>query len=263
MAGRAEIEQLRLANRELSRLVKDALEAFFRSLDLSRPEAVRDALLEFVPLLVEEYGQVAATVAADWYESLGLTEGAFRAALAPASIPAAAMEAKVRYLAGHLWTPEPEKMLSPLLTATDKYVKQPGRDTVRRNAGRQGTRFARVPTGAETCSFCLVLASRDAIYFTRQSAGDVLGNGVGDDFHGDCDCAVIPIGRDEEYPDGYLPANYEAMYEASVERSASDPEVQAFLETLDPDDKNWRLKGVAFAMRREFAGVVRDGAHSH
>lgn len=266
MVGRVEVERFRVANAELSRLVKDALESFFRSLDLNEPESARDALLEFVPILVEEYGEVAATIAADWYDELRLASGAagaFRAVAAPLAIPAAAIEARVRYFAKHLWTPTPESMLGPLLTATDKYVKQPGRDTIRRNAQREGARYARVPQGSKTCAFCLVLASRDAVYYSRQSAGDVLGEGVGDDFHGDCDCAVVRIGRGDEYPGDYLPGDYERMYEVATERAANDPEVLEFLDTLDPTDKNFRLKGVAYAMRREFPGAVKDSAHPH
>ncbi|MBK0296290.1 hypothetical protein IAE22_29520, partial [Bacillus sp. S34] len=46
-------------------------DAFYEeSLDLTRPESARDELIEFVPQLVREYGDVAATVAAEWYEQV-------------------------------------------------------------------------------------------------------------------------------------------------------------------------------------------------
>lgn len=264
MVEREALESYRTANAELSRRVKEALEAFVLSLDLTRPEMARDALLEFTPILTAEYGAVAAAVAAEWYEELRAASGAagaFRPALAP-SAPAGAVASQVRYLAGHLWTPTPMGILGPLLTAADKHVKQPGRDTMTLNARREGVRWARVPTGEKTCSFCLVLASRDAVYATRQSAGDTSGSGYGDDYHGDCDCQVVRIASEKDYPEGYLPDNYLQMYTDAVDGS-NDPEVLAFLDSLDPDAKNKPLKAAVFSMRRNHPDLVSDGVHSH
>lgn len=247
MVERAQLEEYRLASAELARLVKAELAAFFASLNLDRPEQARDALLAFVPLLVRQYGDVAAALAADFYESLRAAQGATGrfTALTAAGVPTGAVEAKVKYLAGHLWTPEPTAMLSPLLVATDKYVKQPGRSTIAANAKRENVRYARVPTGAQTCSFCLVLASRDAVYASKRSAGD-LGRGVGDAFHGDCDCLVIRIAKPSDYPESYLPDDYLAKYEAARDAAGST-----------------NIKAVAHAMRREFPDLVRDGVHTH
>lgn len=266
MVSSESIEQHRLAAADLSELVAAELAAYFAALDLTRPEPVRDALLEFMPLLVAEYGQVATALAMEWYEQLRFESGeatAFLVAAPPVpSVTPERVESKVRYLAAKLWTPEPEAMLSGLTTAADKYVKQHGRDTVMWNAQQERVGYARVPTGAKTCAFCLVLASRDAEYFSRKSAGDSKGTGVGDDFHGKCDCLVVRIGRADDYPESYLPDDYYDMYRSAVD-AREDPDVQEFLSTLAPDDKNKDLKAAVFAMRRSFPEVVRDGVHSH
>ena len=55
----------------------------------------------------------------------------------------------------------------------------------------KGVRFARVPTGHETCTFCLMLASRGAVYHSRQSAGEFR------HFHRHCDCKVVPGFEDD------------------------------------------------------------------
>jgi hypothetical protein len=247
--------------------VADELAAFFAALNLSRPESVRDALLEFVPLLVAEYGQVASALAMEWYDQLRVESGDFGSFIVSApptpSITPERVEAKVRYLAGQLWTPEPRTMLSGLSTATDKYVKQYGRDTIAWNAQQEGSGWARVPTGAKTCAFCLVQASRDAIYFSRESAGDKKGTGFGDDFHGDCDCEVVRLGSKDDYPPGYLPDDFYDMYAVGHDATKNDPEVIAFMNTLDPNDKNRLIKGIAFAMRREFPDQLKDGVHAH
>ena len=243
MVERADLERFRLANAELSRLVQADLEAFFRSLNLSNPAAVRDALLEFMPVLTAQYGDVAATLAADWYDETRAASGAagrFRAATAP-GVPTEAVEAKVRYLAGNLWTPDPAAMLGGLLVAADKYVKQPGRDTMASNAKREGVRWARVPTGKKTCSWCLVLASRDAVYASKQSAG-----GDGHKFHGACDCVATRIAKASDYPAGYLPDDYYAMYQAARSEAGSGD-----------------IKDIAASFRRLHPDSVTDAVHNH
>lgn len=260
MVDRASLEQYRLANSQLSQMVRAELEAFFLSLDLTRPELVRDALLEFVPILTDQYGAVAASLAADWYEELRGASGAVGrfTAVTAASVPAGAVEAKVRYLAGHLWTPEPAEMLGGLLTAADKYVKAPGRETVAANAKREGVRWARVPTGDKTCSFCLVLASRDAVFLTRESAKF---DKSGEKYHGDCDCQPVRIAKASDYPTDYLPDDYYNMYDAAAKDNS--PEVRAFVASLDPDDKNKAIKAAAFSLRRNFPDAVKDAVHTH
>lgn len=260
MVEPADIERFRVANSELSRRVQSELEAFFGSLNLSRPEAVRDALLEFVPLLTDQYGSVAAALAADWYDELRGASGAsgrFRATTAP-SVPAGAAEAKVRYLAGGLWSPDPATILGGLLVAADKYVKQPARDTVAANAKREGVRWARVPTGRKTCSWCLILASRDAVYASKKAAKFDSG---GEKYHGHCDCEPVRIASAKDYPTHYLPDDYHNMYEAAARDNS--PEVRAFVASLDPSDKNKQIKAAAFSLRRNFPDAVNDSVHSH
>ena len=248
MVARSELEPFRLATATLSQLVRDVLEDFFRSLDLTKPEEARDALLEFVPVLTDQYGAVAATMAAEFYEELRAASGAAGrfTAVTAASVPTEAVAANVRFLAGHLWTPNPLDMLGALQISADKYVKAPGRETMRSNAKREGVRYARVPIGEKTCAFCLMLASRDAIYFTKESAGDINDSGFGDGFHGFCDCAVVRIAKKSDYPEGYLPDNYYAMYMDARKAAGSG-----------------NTRDITAAARRLFPDALSDGVHEH
>lgn len=217
---------------KLSGSAKAQLRAFFDSLDLSKPDLARDALLEFLPALASQYGDAAAAVAAEWFED---TVGA-RATLVVADTAAAAA-GNVRYAAGKLWTPSPSDAFGLLATSLDKLVKQPSRDTVKASAVSNGMRYARVPRGAKTCAFCLMLASRDAVYLTRKSAGD-LGSGLGDSYHGDCDCAVLPVKRGGPLPDGYDPDSYYEIYRAAATAAGttSDPRaITAQIRAMYPD----------------------------
>lgn len=222
MPARADVEVLRSSQSGLVVLARRELEAFWASLDLTRPETARDALLEFLPVLTETYGEAAATVAADWYDEVRAADGVrggFVAEMA-ATVPPEQVQARTRYAAGHLFTEQPESMLGFLATeVVSKYVLQPGRDTIVRSAARDGAVWARVPTGAETCAFCLMLASRGFVYESEGSAGSR------SRFHGDCDCAVVPDWSDDPRLDGYNPdalyAKYQEARSASAGKSTS------------------------------------------
>ena len=234
MPSRDSIERYRVANSELSGLVAAELSAYFAGLDLSRPDAARNALLEFMPLLVAQYGEVSQALAMDWYEETRAESGAtgrFMATAPPAPVKVEQVESKVRYAAGHLWTDNPYATLAGLAVATDKYVKQYGRETMAWNANREGARYARVPSGAKTCAFCLVLASLDAVYLSKQSAGDS-GSGFGDEFHGDCDCAVVRIGPEEDYPEGYIPNELYDIYDIGADKVGSRNDIRAITHDL-------------------------------
>lgn len=70
MTTRAQMQQLRDANRQIVELVSGELQAIFYSLNLNKPELARDALLELFPLLVDKYGPLAAQVAVEWYREV-------------------------------------------------------------------------------------------------------------------------------------------------------------------------------------------------
>lgn len=66
--------------------------------------------------------------------------------------------------------------------------KRAAGETVKFNAGRdkRRVRYARVPTGAETCQFCIMLASRGFVYHSEAQAGQ------DGHYHDNCDCRVVP-----------------------------------------------------------------------
>lgn len=232
------VERNRLATRTLSDLVLDQLRQFFGALDLSRPEAARDALLEYTPALVAQYGQVSAELAVEAYEEMRLeagAAGAFRALAAPLPDLSGATASAVRFAAGHLFTPDPQQALGTLSGDVDKYVKQPGRQTLTWNADREGVGWARIPKGPRTCAFCLLLASRSsqgALYYSRRSAGDAEGHGVGDDFHDHCNCQVVRIASPADYPPGFDPDELYDLYETSANKAGTRGDINAILHDM-------------------------------
>ena len=194
-------------------MARSDLEAFFASLSLTNPEAARDALVEFVPILVREYGDLSAVVAAEWYEEVRAREiGGRYAARLGALTADEAVVGGVRYAAGHLWTDNPQQTLSVLAGAVDRYVRYGGRDAVARNVATdpRRPRYARIPGGGKSCAFCTMLASRGFVYHSQKTAGEF------DHYHDDCRCTVVMSwDRDKPHIEGYDPDALYEMYKAA------------------------------------------------
>lgn len=190
MPSRAEVVRLSRANKRLVRLAEEDFDAVWTRFDLSKPAVVRDALLEIVPSIVRKYGDIAGAMTAEWVESVrearvGTT--GFVGVAAP--VDRVAIEQTVRAFAGHLWTDQPGLARDAIVTGVGRYVRQPGRETVKQAVIRDPMkpRWARIPTKAKTCEFCLMLAARGAVYASEESAGQF------DAWHGGCGCEAVPV----------------------------------------------------------------------
>lgn len=203
--------EYRLANQSLTRLAQRDLRQLWGSLNLSGdPALVRNAFLGVYPELIRPYGEAAAVLGADWYDMLRdapPSAGSFRAALAsPVQVDRAV--ASARWALGPLFDGDAAGALSLLDGATQRFVLQPGRDTVW-SASRNDpvrTSFARVPSGATTCKWCVMLASRGFDYNTEASAGQ------GRRFHDNCDCVIVPGTNPDDLPEDYDVSVFQRLY---------------------------------------------------
>ena len=227
MATMAQVNASRLAQSALSNRAKSAVRALWADVRGSPNKVVRDAFLTAAPQIVDAYGSASAEVAAEYFEELT----GFSAEPSD-SLDEDQVVGAVRYQAGKLWTPEPAGFVTGLMTDVDKFVKAFGRDTIYSNADRRGVRYARIPTGSKTCAFCMVLASRDAVYLSRQSAG-----GDGNRYHGDCDCQVTPVNDASDLPEGYDSDELYAVYlNARAESGSGDlKDIVATARRQNPD----------------------------
>ena len=220
MTTRQDVDRLSTATSRLTTAAQDDLATFFRSLDLTLPEAARDELIEFLPRLTQLYGDAAAAAAAEWFEGLraGAVGTPYEAVLAD-PVDDAQVSQTVRYAAGHLFTSTPDQALTVLSSATQRYVAYMSRATVARNAAHDPARprWARVPQGPHTCAFCTMLAARGFVYHSEDKAG-----GDAHRFHDDCHCQIVPEwGRGPAHIEGYDPDAMHAMYE-QARRAALD-----------------------------------------
>lgn len=80
-----------------------------------------------------------------------------------------------------------------------RHIEQAARDTVKAAVEAEEERsgdpigWARVLTGAESCGFCAMLASRGPIYKTEKTAQRRGKNQEEDKYHDGCDCLIVPV----------------------------------------------------------------------
>lgn len=140
--------------------------------------------------LVQSGNSLAASFAAAWYDYRAIQEHVKLDQAVTAAVYSPEKTDKVaRYQAKKLVSGDFEGFAR----ACGEYARNDSlralNETIMANAKRdrsKGVRFARVPTGHETCTFCLMLASRGAVYHSRQTAGEF------NHFHRHCDCKVVP-----------------------------------------------------------------------
>lgn len=240
MVTRDDIELLvRVRNTNIA-LAQQRLAEAFSTISVGTPDQVRDALLELVPALVHEHGEIAAAAAADWYEQMRAKAipGTYRA-LTGDYPPFEQIEASVRYAAGELFGDDPATTLRLLEGAVQRLIKYQEDDTFRVNAEADPARprFAFVPRPPMTCSWCDMLASRGWVYLTQETATASK--------HTHCDCTVTPSWDWESaHIDGYDPAASFGRYLAARDSLDSDAPTGA---------------EVAGRMRELFADEYTDG----
>ena len=219
--------EFRAANNELVRLALRDLLAFWVTLDLSRPEQSRDALLRFMPVLTTTYGQAAATLAADWYDALRAAKAVPGRFVAAAAAPVALdrVESRVRFAAVHLFTDTPDRMLNLLDGATNKYVLEPSRATIQQSSiadPRARGWHREVRSGG--CDFCRMLAGKGGVYM-RSTATFAA--------HDDCRCTARPSwdAGAPEVPVSAYEASKRTLSMTDSQRARHDQAIRDYIES--------------------------------
>lgn len=179
--------ELRTALNDVATLATSAVEDAVAALPrVGAPIPYRVAATELVVPIVEAYGDVAATVAADWYDETRAAQrvtGGYRARLAP-PIETGRIEGMVRWAVSPLFEDfiDWDAALHWLLLGSERQVRNAGRDTVITNSldDPQATGWQRVTSGG--CGFCQMLAGRGAVYRSERTASFGA--------HDNCRCSV-------------------------------------------------------------------------
>ena len=209
-------------NREVARIgdraaadVESSVLAWCRSHEDATVAEKREAAKLIMEGFVQGYDDVAAEFAAQWYDHRAEQGGArLDQAVTMTTYRPDSVDAVARYQARKLAKGGDAEFAKACGEFARDDAFRSLNETIIANVGRdrdKGARFARVPTGFETCTFCLMLASRGVVYHTRKSAGEFKR------FHRRCDCKVVPSFEDDadaELVEGVRPKELYERYRA-------------------------------------------------
>lgn len=169
---------------------REALEAQLRQImsgGADPIEAVGDVLGVLEPM-VDAVANDTAALSAQSYDiirtaSIGEPYGAL-----PQSGRDPSWTRRAAYGIAHQANGDPERFIRGILDRMDYEAKRAAGYTTVANGQRDRARprYGRVPTGPETCEFCIMLASRGFVYHSAEKAGAL------DHYHPNCDCRVVP-----------------------------------------------------------------------
>lgn len=147
------------------------------------------------------YGDQAATMAADFFEEVMEAEGVAVSSQIYDEIDRDQMDEKIRYFARDLVEGSFAGFVLNASDVTKYYVKRQAYENMVRNCYENDVRYARVPTGKETCGYCFMLCSRGFVYHSEASAKGKSNHGM----HRHCDCIIVPGVKGVTKIQGYDP----------------------------------------------------------
>lgn len=226
----------------LSASSRSALEDVLATIDLAGDVAdVRSQVVAAMQGVCGASASAAAQLAAAFYNAVRQYElGEVIRPTYDSGRDPAATEGAVRAFADKLVKGNPEAFKQLCIGRVDYEIKVAAAQTCLNNAriDPNRPRFARVPTGDETCDFCLMLASRGFVYHTEVTASHA---------HEHCDCRIVPSWRSHEV-EGYDPSALYTLWQESIESKAAkraaknktdiDTERDAIMESYAKSSRN-------------------------
>ena len=150
----------------------------------------RELVLQALAAVMPTYTDMAAQASADFYDAAReMVVGKRLGAQAISGYDPRKTEGAVRGFVRFVLDGRVETFNEQVLQRIDYEMKRSAGESMFANGRRdpRKPKFARVPTGAETCDFCLMLASRGFVYSSEATAGAV----KLDHYHSGCDCRVV------------------------------------------------------------------------
>ena len=197
----------------------------------------RNALIRYANALVMKYGGTAGALACIMYEKTAEAQGKNVKTAEIAELPSYGEVAKA--INGTM-----KETVKKVPSTVGRLTKQVGADTTIKNGIRDGAQFAWVPGGAETCAFCITLASRGWQYMSKKA----LKNGHAEHIHAGCDCQYAVRFDGTSNVEGYDPDKYLQMYE-NAEGTRSDAKIRALRRQLYAEKNGLKLDDEGYAIR--------------
>ena len=183
----------------------DALSQIDYSADVA---SIREAVIAIMQPACGASSTMAARLAAEFYDGLrarfGIDDG-FMAEV-DSLREADATDGAIRAFAQDLVDGKPhEQFIGKCVDRIDYETRRAANECMAYNARRdpKKPRWARIPTGVETCDFCIMLASRGFVYHSEETASHA---------HSSCNCRVVPSWDKSPLAQGYDPDKYYDMW---------------------------------------------------
>lgn len=182
-------------------------------------DAAIDSLKAQAVRIAMRNGAASAELACLWYEQVAKAAGMAVDAAQPVVVAnLGRVGANVDKAAPLVALGDVEGFAAACGSAVASEVKRSASATMLANAKRDGAEFAWIPQGAETCAFCITLASNGWVRARKATA-------MGDHeehIHPNCDCEFAIRFGGEGGVDGYDPMEYYEQYRDADGRSSKD-----------------------------------------
>ena len=244
----AYIERLRAVSDEAGRKFK---ELYGKVQNPLSPDG-RKALSYYAFVLGRDYGEAAAELACEMYDSMVVAEGMAMGRppgwIEPA-VPAATATTHeaAKTVNGVL---KVSQNADEIAGAVSRLVKMVSVDTVLQNAKRdakKGAQFAWIPHG-DTCPFCIMLASNG----WQTSTEKALRNGHAEHVHSNCDCTYGVRFNSQTDVEGYEPEKYKEQYYAGKNAEYEDKKMS------HPEKKQTESRKTLNGMYRQYYQENRE-----
>ena len=159
----------------------------------------REASIGIMKDCLAVYGDQAQALSAELFDEICEAEGidAEPGAMFDDVVDESRLSEKVHYYAGKLQDGDWDGYAGSNADLAAYYVHRSALQNIVRNCRRNGVKYARVPTGRETCGYCFMLSSRRFDYSSEKTASAAS--------HPHCDCVIVPGVNGVTKIDGYDP----------------------------------------------------------
>lgn len=195
---------------QISDKAKTALAAALGRIDYSRPpEEVRKAVIEVMQAACGASTDVTAQLAADFYSGMRarMGGGSFKALAKSMRKPEATDGAVFAFLQSLFDGMDRDEFIAKCVGRLDYENRKAAKACIASNASHDEVRplWALVPTGDETCEYCLIFASY----------GFVKSDRLTEHVHENCDCRLVPTWDRKTTIQGYEDKldEYKAFYQ--------------------------------------------------
>ena len=213
---------------------------------------IRDEAIAAIDDSLNAFGDQASTLALDLLEEMADSYGVAVETDIEDVIPAEMVDGGVRYAARRLVEGDSPAFTRDVADLSRYYIHRSAFENMERNCARNDLRYARVPSGRETCGFCFMLSSRGFVYRSEKTAGSTHA------YHDHCDCVIVPGFMDlpaSEQVEGYDPDAMLERWHECQDTVGTDAELRERWKSMT-DKQRARYKGRSDGERyRRFANA--------